>query len=133
MSRFFLSYPVAEERREHDGCADDEQASTDYHHYLPRDAFLPRIHFDVDLQAGIDGDDGGNGVEQVEHIHHVLYFACNYTDNQNYVKSEKGKCSQNDTRIVLPLNVEKGCVQLPQNRVKLPIEAHCPAKHILTV
>lgn len=76
MSRFFLSYPVAEERREHDGCADDEQASTDYHHYLPRDAFLPRIHFDVDLQAGIDGDDGGNGVEQVEHIqhhgHHVI-------------------------------------------------------------
>lgn len=63
----------------------------------------------------------------------VLYFACNCTDNQSYVKFGKGKCSQNDTRIVLPMNVEKGCVQLPQNRVKLPIEAHYSTKHILTV
>lgn len=133
MSRFFLSYPVAEERREHDGRAYDEQAGTDYHYYLPRDAFLPRIHFDVDLQAGIDGDDGGNGVEQVEHIQQVLYFTCNCIDNQIYTKQRKGKCSQNDTRIVLPMDVENGCIQLPQNWVKLRIEAHYPTKHILTV
>lgn len=133
MSHFFLSYPVAEECREHDGCTYDKQASTDHHHYLPCDAFLPRIHLDIDLQTGIDGDDGGNGVQQVEDIHHVLYFACNCTDNQSYVKFGKGKCSQNDTRIVLPMNVEKECVQLPQNRVKLPIEAHYSTKHILTV
>lgn len=69
----------------------------------------------------------------LKNLQNVLYFTCNYTDNQYYVKSEKGKCSQNDTRIVLPLSVEKGCVQLPQNRVKLPIEAHYSTKHILTV
>lgn len=46
----------------------------------------------------------------IQQLQHVLYFACNCTDNQNYVKSEKGKCSQNDTRIVLPMNEEKGCV-----------------------
>lgn len=110
MSHFFLSYPVAEECREHDGCTYDKQASTDHHHYLPYDAFLPRIHLDIDLQTGIDGDDGGNGVQQVEDIQQVLYFVCNYTDNQRYTKSGKGKCSQNDTRIVLPMNEEKGCV-----------------------
>lgn len=110
MSHFFLSYPVAEECREHDGCTYDKQASTDHHHYLPCDAFLPRIHLDIDLQTGIDGDDGGNGVQQVEDIQQVLYFVCNYTDNQRYTKSGKGKCSQNDTRIVLPMNEEKGCV-----------------------
>lgn len=110
MSHFFLSYPVAEERREHDGRTDNEQAGSDYHHDLAGDAFLPRIHLNVDLQAGIDGHDGGNGIKQVEDIQHVLYFACNCTDNQNYVKSGKGKCSQNDTRIVLPMNEEKGCV-----------------------
>lgn len=70
MSHFFLSYPVAEECREHDGCTYDKQASTDHHHYLPYDAFLPRIHLDIDLQTGIDGDDGGNGVQQVEDIQH---------------------------------------------------------------
>ena len=133
MSHFFLSYPVAEERREYDGCADDEQASTDYHHYLPRDAFLPRIHFDVDLQAGIDGDDGGNGVEQVEHIQQVLYFTCNSIDNQIYIDFENYKCSQNETRIVLPISMRNGCVQLLQNRMKSAIKAHCVVKHILTV
>ena len=110
MSRFFLLYPVSEERREHDGRADDEQAGPDHHHDLPCDAFLPRVHLDVDLQAGVDGYNGGNGVEQVEDIQQVLYFVCNYTDNQRYTKSGKGKCSQNDTRIVLPMNEEKGCV-----------------------
>ena len=86
MSHFFLSYPVAEECREHDGCTYDKQASTDHHHYLPCDAFLPRIHLDIDLQTGIDGDDGGNGVQQVEDIQQVLYLACNYVDNQIYTK-----------------------------------------------
>ena len=89
MSHFFLSYPVAEKRREHDRCADDEQAGSYDHHDLPCDAFLPRIHLDVDLQAGIDGDNGCDGIEQVKDIQHVLYFACNYTDNQNYVEFEK--------------------------------------------
>lgn len=44
------------------------------------------------------------------YVQQVLYFVCNYTDNQRYTKSGKGKCSQNDTRIVLPMNEEKGCV-----------------------
>ena len=82
MSRFFLSYSVAEKSREHDGRADDEQAGPDHHHDLTGDAFLPRVHLDVDLQAGIDGDDGGNGVEQVEDIQQVLYFGYNAIDNQ---------------------------------------------------
>ena len=133
MSHFFLSYPVAEERREHDGRAYDEQAGTDHHHDFPGDAFLPRVHLDVNLQAGVDGHDGGNGIEQVEDIQQVLYFTCNYIDNQEYAKSKEDKCSQNDTRIVLLMNEEKGCFQLPQNRVKLSVKAHCHAKHILTV
>lgn len=43
----------------------------------------------------------GYGVQQ------VLYFVCNYVDNQIYAEQGKGKCSQNDTRIVLPMNEEK--------------------------
>lgn len=74
MSRFFLSYSVAEKRREHDGRADDEQAGSDHHHYLTCDAFLPCVHLDVNLQAGVDGHDGGNGIEQVEDIEHVIYY-----------------------------------------------------------
>ena len=86
MSHFFLSYPVAEERREHDGRTYDEQAGTDHHHDFPCDAFLPRVHLDVNLQAGVNGHDGGNGIEQVEDIQQVLHFVCNYVDNQIYAE-----------------------------------------------
>ena len=113
MSHFFLSYPVAEECREHDGCTYDKQASTDHHHYLPCDAFLPRIHLDIDLQTGIDGDDGGNGVQQVEDIQQVLYFGYKTIDNQLNTKLRNGKCSQNETRIALSFSMENGSVQLP--------------------
>ncbi len=133
MSHFFLSYPVAEERREHDGRTDNEQAGSDYHHDLAGDAFLPRIHLNVDLQAGIDGHDGGNGIKQVEDIQQVLYFTCNSIDNQIYIDFENYKCSQNETRIVLPISMRNGCVQLLQNRMKSAIKAHCVVKHILTV
>ena len=133
MSHFFLSYPVAEERREHDGRAYDEQAGTDHHHDFPCDAFLPRVHLDVNLQAGVDGHDGGNGIEQVEDIQQVLYFTCNYIDNQLYIDFVSCKCSQNETRIVLPISVRNGCFQLLQNRMKSAIKAHSTAKHILTV
>lgn len=133
MSRFFLSYPVAEERREHDGRAYDEQAGTDHHHDFPCDAFLPRVHLDVNLQAGVDGHDGGNGIEQVEDIQQVLYFTCNSIDNQIYIDFESYKCSQNETRIVLPISMRNGCVQLLQNRMKSAIKAHCVVKHILMV
>ena len=101
---------IAEEGREDDGGTDDEKNGTDQHHEFLDDTFLTEVHLDVDLQTGVDDHDGGYGINEVEHIEHVLYFACNCTDNQNYVKSGKGKCSQNDTRIVLPMNEEKGCV-----------------------
>lgn len=66
-------YPVAEERRKYDGRTDDEQAGSYDHHNLPCDAFFPRIHLDVDLQAGIDGDNGCDGIEQVKDIQHHGY------------------------------------------------------------
>lgn len=105
-----LLYLIAEEGRENNRCPDDEEAGSHHHHDFAGDAFFPRIHLDINLEAGVDGDNSGNGIQEVKHVEHVLYFACNCTDNQNYVKSEKGKCSQNDTRIVLPMNEEKGCV-----------------------
>ena len=96
-------------------------------------SLFPRIHLDVNLQTGVNGHNSGNGIKQVEYIQQVLYFTCNCIDNQIYTKQRKGKCSQNDTRIVLPMDVENGCIQLPQNWVKLRIEAHYPTELILTV
>lgn len=103
MSHFFLSYPVAEERREHDGRADDEQAGPDHHHDLPCDTFLPRVHLDVDLQAGVDGDDGGDCIEQVEHIqhhrHHVVMHECQCVRAPAVVHSAAfGRSGQDRTR-----------------------------------
>lgn len=89
---------------------DDEKAGSDQREYMLGDSVLARVHLDVYLECGYDRKTSCNRVNDVLDIQHVLYFACNCTDNQNYVKSGKGKCSQNDTRIVLPMNEEKGCV-----------------------
>ena len=131
-TRDFLN-SIAEKCRKDYCRTDDEKAGSDQRKYMLGDSVLARVHLDVYLECGYDRKTSCNRVNDVLDIEHVLYFTCNYTDNQYYVKSEKGKCSQNDTRIVLPLSVEKGCVQLPQNRVKMPIEAHYSTKHILTV
>ena len=69
----------------------------------------------------------------MKNIHQVLYFTCNSIDNQIYIDFENYKCSQNETRIVLPISMRNGCVQLLQNRMKSAIKAHCVVKHILTV
>ena len=103
MSHFFLSYPVAEERREHDGRAYDEQAGTDHHHDFPCDAFLPRVHLDVNLQAGVNGHDGGNGIEQVEdiqhHGYHVVMHECQRVRAPAVVHSAAfGRSGQDRTR-----------------------------------
>lgn len=97
-------YAVAEESREHDWSTNDEEARTDKWYDRLHHAVLACVHFDIDLERGNDYENRGDSVADVQHVQHVLYFARNYTDNQNYVKSEKGKCSQNDTRIVLPMN-----------------------------
>ena len=131
-TRDFLN-SVTEECREYDGCPDNEEAGSYQREDMLGDSVFARVHLDVYLECGYDRKTSCNRINDILDVQHVLYFTCNYTDNQYYVKSEKGKCSQNDTRIVLPLSVEKGCVQLPQNRVKLPIEAHYSTKHILTV
>lgn len=130
-TRDFLN-SIAEKCREDYCCTYDEKAGPDQREYVLGYSVLARVHLDVYLECGYDRKTSCNRVNDILDIEHVLHFACNCTDNQNYVKFGKGKCSQNDTRIVLPMNVEKGCVQLPQNRVKLPIEAHYSAKHILT-
>lgn len=103
-------YAVAEEGREYNGGSDDEHARAEQHQDRLHYAVLSRIPLDIDLERGYDGQHGGNRIADVQDIQQVLYFVCNYTDNQRYTKSGKGKCSQNDTRIVLPMNEEKGCV-----------------------
>lgn len=107
---FTVLYAVAEEGGEHNRGPDDEETRSDERHDGLDHAVLACVHLDINLERGNDDKHRGNGVADIQHIEHVLYFACNCTDNQNYVKSEKGKCSQNDTRIVLPMNEEKGCV-----------------------
>ena len=103
-------YAVAEENRENIECPDQEQARTYKRHYRLGDAVLARVHLDVYLTDGHDDVNSGDSATDILDIEQVLYFVCNYTDNQRYTKSGKGKCSQNDTRIVLPMNEEKGCV-----------------------
>lgn len=103
-------YAVAEESRENIECPDQEQARADKRHYRLGDAVLARVHLDVYLTNGHDDVNPGYGATDILDIEHVLHFAYNYTDNQYYAKLEKGKCSQNDTRIVLPMNKKKGCV-----------------------
>ena len=88
----------------------DEKAGPDQREYVLGDSVLARVHLDIYLECGYDRKTSCNRVNDVLDIEQVLYFVCNYTDNQRYTKSGKGKCSQNDTRIVLPMNEEKGCV-----------------------
>lgn len=108
-TRDFLN-SIAEKCRKDYCRTDDEKAGSDQREYMLGDSVLARVHLDVYLECGYDRKTSCNRVNDVLDIQHVLYFACNCTDNQNYVKSGKGKCSQNDTRIVLPMNEEKGCV-----------------------
>lgn len=128
-----LLYPVAEKGRKYDGCADDEQAGPNERHDRFGHSVLAHVHLDVYLHGGNDGHDGGDGVAQVQDIQQVLYFTCNSIDNQIYIDFENYKCSQNETRIVLPISMRNGCVQLLQNRMKSAIKAHCVVKHILMV
>ena len=128
-----LLYLIAEEGRENNRCPDDEEAGSHHHHDFAGDAFFPRIHLDINLEAGVDGDNSGDGIQEVKHVEQVLYFTCNSIDNQIYIDFENYKCSQNETRIVLPISMRNGCVQLLQNRMKSAIKAHCVVKHILTV
>ena len=103
-------YAITEKGGEHEKRADGKEAGADKHHDGLAYVVVAPVHLDVDLERGYDNQNRGERVAHVLDIQHVLYFACNCTDNQNYVKSGKGKCSQNDTRIVLPMNEEKGCV-----------------------
>ena len=126
-------YAVAEEGREYDGGSDDEHARAEQHQDRLHYAVLSRIPLDIDLERGYDGQHGGNRIADVQDIQQVLYFTCNSIDNQIYIDFENYKCSQNETRIVLPISMRNGCVQLLQNWMKSAIKAHCVVKHILTV
>ena len=126
-------YAVAEESRENIECPDQEQARADKRHYRLGDAVLARVHLDVYLTNGHDDVNPGYGATDILDIEQVLYFTCNSIDNQIYIDFENYKCSQNETRIVLPISMRNGCVQLLQNRMKSAIKAHCVVKHILTV
>lgn len=103
-------YAIAEKGRKDEERTDQEQARAHKRYDGLGNAVLARVHLYVNLESGHNHTNPGDGTTESLDVHHVLYFACNCTDNQNYVKSEKGKCSQNDTRIVLPMNEEKGCV-----------------------
>lgn len=103
-------YAITEKGGEHEKRTDGKEAGADKHHDGLAYVVVAPVHLDVDLERGNDNQNRGERVAHVLDIQHVLYFACNYTDNQCYVKSEKGKCSQNDTRIVWLKNEEKGCV-----------------------
>ncbi len=126
-------YAVAEENRENIECPDQEQARTYKRHYRLGDAVLARVHLDVYLTDGHDDVNSGDSATDILDIEQVLYFTCNSIDNQIYIDFENYKCSQNETRIVLPISMRNGCVQLLQNRMKSAIKAHCVVKHILTV
>lgn len=103
-------YAIAEKGRKDKEGTDQEQARAHKRYDGLGNTVLARVHLYVNLESGHNHTNPGDGTTESLDVEHVLYFACNCTDNQNYVKSGKGKCSQNDTRIVLPMNEEKGCV-----------------------
>ena len=55
-------YAVAEESRENIECPDQEQARADKRHYRLGDAVLARVHLDVDLERGNDGENRSDGI-----------------------------------------------------------------------
>ena len=124
---------VAEECRKYDGCPDNEEAGSYQREDMLGDSVFARVHLDVYLECGYDRKTSCNRINDILDVQQVLYFTCNSIDNQIYIDFENYKCSQNETRIVLPISMRNGCVQLLQNRMKSAIKAHCVVKHILMV
>lgn len=131
-TRDFLN-SIAEKCRKDYCRTDDEKAGSDQREYMLGYSVLARVHLDIYLECGYDRKTSCNRVNDILDIEQVLYFTCNSIDNQIYIDFENYKCSQNETRIVLPISMRNGCVQLLQNRMKSAIKAHCVVKHILTV
>ena len=66
----FSLYPVAEEGREDDRGAYDEQDRTDERHDVLHDLALVVLHLEVDQQGRDDGHDAADGVADVQHVQH---------------------------------------------------------------
>lgn len=64
---------VAEKGGKHDGGADNEKARADKRHDGLGNAVLARVHLDVDLERGHDGEDRGDGVADIQDIQHHRY------------------------------------------------------------
>lgn len=105
-TRDFLN-SIAEKCRKDYCRTDDEKAGSDQREYVLGYSVLARVHLDIYLECGYDRKSSCNRVNDVLDIEQVLYFAFNYIDNQRYVNLQKGKCSQNETRIVLSISMEK--------------------------
>lgn len=76
ISRLPYLYAVAEKGRKDEECADQEQTRAHKRNDGLGDAFLARVHLDVNLEAGHNhanpGDGTAQGLDIEHHRHHVV-------------------------------------------------------------